>query len=73
MGLFNRYSVSILDKDWKTIIPLIKIKHIPRSGEFIYLEDKKYYKVVFVVHHILKKHGIFIIVEVLDGDPQKSM
>jgi len=71
MNLFKRYSVSVLDGKWETIFPLIKVKYMPRSGELIYLSDKNYYRVINVVHNINKKHGIFLIVELLGKNPEE--
>lgn len=60
---FKSHSVSILNKQWHPIKD-IKVKHIPRYGEYIYLEEKnQYYVVLNVVYNINKKQGIFIIVE----------
>lgn len=72
MGLLKRHSVTILNRKWETIIPTVKVKHIPRSGELLYFGDDIYYRVVNVVHYVLKKHGIFIIVEQLGTKPQDS-
>ena len=69
MTLFKKYSVSILNLDWKELFPTVKIKHIPRSGELIYLSDKNYYRVFNVVHNIGNKQGIFLIVEPLEDNP----
>lgn len=72
MRLFSKYSVSILDKDWKPIKSLVKVKYIPRQGELIYLDDNVYYRVINVVYYILDKQGIFIIVEKLESNTQGS-
>lgn len=71
MGLFIKYSVSVLNTKWEPIFPIVKVKHIPRSGELIYLADKNYYRVINVVHNINSKQGIFLIVELLGKDPNK--
>jgi len=64
INLFKRYSISILNKNWQPIRMVAKVKHIPRHGEFIYLEEtKKYYTVLNVVYYLNNKQGIFIIVE----------
>ncbi len=73
MGLFSRYSVSILNREWQTIMSVVKVKHIPRSNEVIYLTDGNYYRVINVVHNIDKKHGIFLIVEIIGEDPKEGI
>lgn len=71
-GLFKKYSVSILDQKWEPIRKVIRVQHIPRQGELIYLDDlQAYYRVLNVVHYLNRKQGIFIIVEKLDETPTK--
>jgi len=72
MGLFRKYSVSVLNRKWEPIFPIVKVKHIPRSDEWIYLSDKNYYRVINVVHNIGKKQGIFLVVELLGKKPPES-
>lgn len=61
---FNRYSVSILDSSWNVMRPKVKVEHVPRIDELIYLEsDSTYYQVKTVVHNINKRQGVFVIVE----------
>jgi hypothetical protein len=63
----NYYSVSLLDSNFTIIIPNMKVKHVPRLNELIYLEEEEqYYIVESVIHNINKKHGIFLIVEKFD-------
>jgi len=69
-GLFRKYSVSILDRKWKPIKEVVKVKHIPRAGEILFFEEN-YYRVINVVHFITDKQGIFIIVEKLDTQPEE--
>lgn len=65
--MFKKYNISLMDNKWDMIIQTLKVKHIPRSGELIYLSDQEqYYKVINVIHNITKKHEIFIIVEIFD-------
>jgi hypothetical protein len=71
MNLFKRHSVSVLDEKWNPIFLLVKVKHIPRAGELVYLKDKNYYRVINVVHNINKKQGIFLVVELLGKDPSE--
>lgn len=60
----KRYSVSVLNSNWEVMIPVIKLEHLPRMDELIYLEsNEEYYQVKTVVHNINKKQGVFIIVE----------
>lgn len=60
----NNYSVSVLDENWEVIIPILKLKHLPRNGELLYIKKfEDYFTVLNVIHNIEKKHGIFIIVK----------
>lgn len=61
--LFRKHSVVILNKGWQPI-KAVNVKHIPRHGEYIFLEEtNQYYAVLNVVYNLNKKQGIFIIVE----------
>ena len=65
--MFSKYTISLMDSNWDIILPDLKVKHIPRSGELIFLDkDKAYYKVVTVIHNISKIHSIFVIIENYD-------
>jgi hypothetical protein len=65
--MFGKYKISIMNNAWEMIIPKLKVKHIPRSGELIYLTDlEQYYRVLNVIHNITNKQEIFIIVENYD-------
>lgn len=56
-----------MDEKWEMINQNIKVKHIPRVGELIYLNnEEQYYKVINVIHNMTNKHEIFIIVEIFD-------
>lgn len=63
--MFKKYAVTLMDNKWDIIIPHLKVRHIPRAGELIYItSESTYYKVLNVIHNITKKHEIFIIVEI---------
>lgn len=65
--MFGKYKISIMNNAWEMVIPKLKVKHIPRSGELIYLTDlEQYYRVLNVIHNITNKQEIFIIVENYD-------
>lgn len=65
--MFRKYNISLMDDKWDMIISNMKVKHIPRYGELIYLNNREeYYKVLNVIHNITHKHEIFIIVELFD-------
>lgn len=65
INLFKRHSISILNKSWQPIIKQgLKVKFIPRQGEFIFIEEKnKYYKVINIIYYLNKNQGIFVVVE----------
>lgn len=67
-GIFKKYSVSILNREWKVLENVLRIKHIPRSGEVLFYRGE-YYRVINIVHYLNRKQGIFIIVDKLDGKP----
>ena len=65
--MFKKYNVSLMNEKWEIISQTIKVKHIPRAGEYIYLNDlKQYYKVINIIHNMTNRHEIFIIVEIFD-------
>lgn len=65
--MFKKYNVSLMNEKWEMIIENLKVKHIPRISEFIYLDKEgQYYKVMNVIHNMTNKHEIFIIVEIFD-------
>ena len=65
--MFGKYTISIMNNAWEMVIPKLKVKHIPRSGELIYLTDlEQYYRVLNVIHNITNKQEVFIIVENYD-------
>jgi hypothetical protein len=65
--MFGKYKISIMNNAWEMIIPRIRVKHIPRGGELIYLTDlEQYYRVLNVIHNITNKQEIFVIVENYD-------
>lgn len=65
--MFKKYNISLMNEKWEMIIQNLKVKHIPRTSEFIYLDNQEqYYKVINVIHNMTSKHEIFIIVEIFD-------
>tara|TARA_R110000782_G_scaffold254910_1_gene343439 strand:- start:511 stop:744 length:234 start_codon:yes stop_codon:yes gene_type:complete len=71
--LFRRTSISILDKDWKPIKQGVRLRHIPRYDEIIWVEEtQQYYKVLNVVYYLNKKQGVFIIVGEMDAKMVKN-
>jgi len=68
--MFMKYNITILDSKWSPIKSNLKVNTIPRSGEFIYL-DEQYYEVLNVVHSINKKHEIFVVVSELENQKNK--
>lgn len=65
--MFNKYSITLMNSEWDVILQSLKVKHIPRVGELIYLsDDKTYYNVISVIHNVSKTHSIFVIVEFYD-------
>ncbi len=65
--MFKKYNISLMNEKWEMIIQNLKVKHIPRTSEFIYLDNQEqYYKVINVIHNMTNKHEIFIIVEIFD-------
>ena len=65
--MFRKYNISLMNGKWEMINQNIEVKHIPRVGELIYLNnEEQYYKVINVIHNMTNKHEIFIIVEIFD-------
>lgn len=66
---FKKYSVTILDEKWNVVREKVKVKHIPRTHELIFLpEHNKYYRVVNIVYNFTKIQGIYIVIEEYTDD-----
>lgn len=57
----KNYRISIINSKWHLLKNDLKLKLIPRKGEFIYM-DEQYFEVLNVVHRMNKIHEIFIVV-----------
>lgn len=65
--MFSKYTITLMNSEWDVMLPDLKVKHIPREGELIFLDSEKtYYKVITVIHNITKIHNIFVIIEKYD-------
>ncbi len=70
--MFNtKYTVSILNSQWKPIKRNLKLEVIPRRDEYIYLFNQ-YYEVLNVVHMLNEKQDIFVIINELSNQPNKG-
>jgi len=66
---FKRNNIIVLDEKWNVVKENIKINHIPRTHELIFLEEKnRYYRVVNIVYRFNKTQEIFIIIEEYTDD-----
>jgi hypothetical protein len=63
----KKYTVSMLDSKWLPIKRNVRMEFIPRTDEYIWL-DNKYFIVINIVHSITDKYEIFIIVEEKFGE-----
>lgn len=62
----RKYSISLLNEKWETIIGNIRLRSLPRKGEFVYWEkdgETIYYEVLNLVHYLNGKQGIFLLVK----------
>ena len=67
--MFKKYSVTFLSEKWDVIKDGVKIKHIPRTNELVFLpEHNKYFRVVNVIYNFTGKQNIFIIIEEYTDD-----
>lgn len=63
----KKYTVSLLDSKWLPIKRNVKMEFIPKTDEYVWL-DNKYFIVINIVHSITDKYEIFIIVEEKFGE-----
>lgn len=65
MMMFKKHSVSFLNEKWEVLRGNIKLTHLPRAHELVYLpEYNKYFRVANVIHNFeSKKQGVFVIIE----------
>jgi len=67
--LFNRDSITFLNEKWDVIKGNVKIKHIPRNNELIFLpEYNRYFRVINVIYNFTERQNIFVILEDYTGD-----
>lgn len=63
----RKYSVSLINEKWEIISgrEIVKVEHLPRAGELIYLSDvDTYFEVVNVIHNLYPKvQGIFLVIK----------
>ena len=66
----TKYTTSLLDINWNPLKRNVKLRIIPRTNEYIFL-DSQYYKVINVIHSLNKKQDIFIIIDFLENNENK--
>lgn len=66
----TKYTLSILNSKWVPLKMNLKLKVVPRSGEFIFMNNQ-YYEVLNIVHMLNDKEGIFVIINELTIQPNK--
>lgn len=57
----KKYTVVILNSQWKVLEKNVKLEKIPRINEYIW-NGKKYYRVVNIVHNTVSTQQISLIV-----------
>lgn len=67
----RKKKVSLLNENWEVLESVVKVVEIPRQGDYIFIDKYGYLKVVIVVHNILKKQGIFLVVEKINNNLEK--
>jgi hypothetical protein len=65
----TKYTISILTSKWFPLKRNLKVSVIPRTDEFLYMDDQ-YYKVTHVVHMLNKNQEVFVVVEEISQDIQ---
>ncbi len=58
----DKYSVTILERNWMVLKSNVSLISLPRISEYIYLNDK-YYQVINVVHDLTKNNKRLVIVD----------
>jgi len=64
---YKKIKTIVLNEKWNVIKEKVFFRVIPRIHEIIYL-NKKYHRVVNVVHNYDKEHNIFVIIEEYTDD-----
>lgn len=57
----KKYTLVLLDSKWNVLEKNLKLRHVPRQKEYIWLKGK-YYQVTHIVHNILPIQQISIVV-----------
>ena len=66
---FKKKNVTVLDEKWNVVKDNVKITHIPRTHELIFLEEKnRYYRVVNVIFNFTNQQSIYIVIEEYTDD-----
>ena len=66
--MFNKkIKVSFLNEKWVLMVSDVKLKHLPRTHELIYL-NSVYYRVANIIHNIGDVQNIYVIIEEYTDD-----
>jgi len=57
----KKYVVTILNSKWEVFKNKESFITIPRSGEYIF-SDEKYYEVLNIIHVLGDKKGVFVVI-----------
>ncbi len=63
----KKIKTMLLNEKWEVIKEKVFLKIIPRTHEIIYL-NKKYYRIVNIIHNYNKEHDIYVIIEEYTDD-----
>lgn len=60
----KKYSITLLDEQWKVLKKNLKLSVLPHNDDFIFLEEfNSYYTVINTIHYLNEKQGIFLVVK----------
>lgn len=65
----SKHIVTLLDEKWQTIKTNVKLSAIPKQDELMYIEEfKKYYRIMYVIHHLYPKHSVILVLREFTHD-----
>lgn len=65
----SKHIVTLLDEKWQTIKSDVKLLAIPKQDELMYIEEfKKYYRIMYVIHHLHPKHNVVLVLKEFTHD-----
>ena len=65
----SKHIVTLLDDKWQIIKDKVPLSSIPKQDELMYIDEfKKYYRIMYVIHHLQPKHNVLLVLREFSHD-----